>query len=117
LDRSETLSHMGRATAEMGDLERSMSLFEQAIGTASSRREPYFFKGMALLKKAYLDEAVVEFERCLAVPADVKPDFHLNIDSIWTGALPQEALAFCQAQISEAKAKLAALKQSQEKMV
>jgi len=104
LDRSETLTHLGRATAELGDLEKAMGYFDQGIAAAPERREPYFFKALALIKKAHLDPAVLELDRCLAVPESKKPDFHLNIESIWNGSLPKEALEFCRAQIAEAKA-------------
>jgi hypothetical protein len=41
---------------------------------------------------------------CLAVPADSKPDYFLNLEAVWDGSLPNEALAFCMAEIEKAKA-------------
>lgn len=107
LDRSETLVHLGRATARLGDLEKSMGYFDQSIAAAPERREPHLFKAMALIGSSYLDQAVEELELCLAIPEAKKPDFHLNIESIWNGSLPKEALEFCHVQIAEAKALLA----------
>lgn len=55
--------------------------------------------------QARLDEAVVELWKCLWIPVEKKPDFHLNVESIWDGSLPREALEFCMAKIDEAKKK------------
>lgn len=107
LDRSETMVHVARCHGGIGVLEDAIPWFDKAAAEAPMRREPHYYKALALIKEAYLDQAVEALEACLSIPAAVKPDFYLNVENIWDGTYPREALQFCQEQISIAKARLA----------
>jgi len=106
LDRSETRVHIARAIAKRPDgLSEALAEFDRAIDEAPDRREPYVYKAVALVNVARVDEAIVEVKRCLAIPPEKRPDFHLNVESIWNGSFPAEILEFCEGQIAEAKKK------------
>lgn len=105
LDRSETRVHIARSMAKLGNLDQALLEYDRAVSEAPGRREPFMYKALALIGAAKLDQAVEVLEACLGIPADKKPDFHLNVEAIWDGSLPLEALDFCKAQIEEAKAK------------
>jgi glycosyltransferase involved in cell wall biosynthesis len=106
LDRSETMIHMARCHSSIGVLFDALKYFDMAIAEAPMRRETYYYKSLALIKEAQLDQAIEALEQCLAIPEKEKPDFYLNIENIWSGTYPNEALAFCRGQIEEAKKKL-----------
>jgi len=104
LDRSETRVHIARAIAKRpGGLEEALSEFDQATLEAPDRREPHVYKALALVNVARLDDAIVEVRRCLAIPVEKKPNFHLNVESIWNGSFPGEILEFCEKEIHAAK--------------
>jgi glycosyltransferase involved in cell wall biosynthesis len=104
MDRSETLVLVGRCYSNMGRYDMAEPFFEDAIQEAPERREIYYHKALALIKALQLEEAQQTIEKCLEIPATAKPDFHLNVESIWNGTQPQEILAFCKSTIAEAKA-------------
>lgn len=106
LDRSETMIHVARCHAGIGVLADAIEYFDRAIAEAPERREPHYYKALALIKEAYLDQAIEALEACLAIPSSMKPDFYLNVENVWDGTYPQEALDFCRSQIAEAKRKL-----------
>jgi tetratricopeptide (TPR) repeat protein len=104
LDRSETHVHIARCLTHLeGRLAEALEEFDFAHQEAPARREPLMYKALALINVARLDEAVVELNKCLEIPVSGKPEFHLNVEAIWNGSLPKEALEFCQTQIGEAK--------------
>jgi glycosyltransferase involved in cell wall biosynthesis len=107
LDRSETMIHLARCHAGIGVLFDAVKYFDLAIAEAPMRREAHYYKALALIKEAQVDQAIEVLEQCLAIPESAKPDFHLNIENIWSGQYPNEALAFCRGQVDEAKKKLA----------
>jgi glycosyltransferase involved in cell wall biosynthesis len=106
LDRSEVSVYIGKAHAKLSEHDAALESFDRAIGLSPGRREPYYWKAVRLIDLGRLDEALIELERCLAVPAGSMPEFHLNIEDIWNGKLPEEAIAFCKSEIETAKAKL-----------
>lgn len=112
LDRSETLVHMARCYSGIGVLDDAKRHFDLAIAAAPERREPLYFSAIAVIKDARtiadLREAMDLLNRCMAIPESMKPDFHLNIENVWDGTYPKEALRFCEAQIAETKKKLEA---------
>lgn len=104
LDRSETRVHIARCLAHLpGRLEEALKEFDFACVEAPARREPRMYKALALINVARLDEAMAELKNCLEIPISGKPDFHLNVEAIWDGSLPKEAMEFCMAQVAEAK--------------
>lgn len=116
LDHSETLLHMARCYSGIGVLEDALKYFDRAIETYPTRREPYYFKGVAIVKEARtvldLEKAVAAFKACMAIPYASKPDFHLNIENVWDGTYPKEGIEFCEAQIRDANRKLEEMKKS-----
>lgn len=110
LDRSETLVHMARCYSGIGVLEDAIKHFDLAITEAPMRREPHYFRAVAIIKDARtiadLERAIESLKACMAIPASMKPDFHLNLENCWDGTYPKEALEFCEAQISATKKKL-----------
>lgn len=101
LDRSETLIHMARCCSNIGVLSEALKHFDLAIAEAPLRREIYYFKGVSLIKAARPDLAIPVLEQCLAIPAGAKPDFYLNIENVWDGTYPKEALDFCKKTVEE----------------
>jgi len=108
LDRSETLVHIALSHAMQGRYEEAVQRFDEAEAIAPERREILYHKGVALIKGCYLDQAVEALEKCLTIPVNVQPEFHLNLAAVWDGSAVHEALDFAKAQITEAKARLAA---------
>lgn len=108
LDRSEVLMHMGRCQSNMGRLDDALKWFDRAVDTAPERREPHFYRAVALIKGRRLEHAILSLETCLAIPVASKPEFFLNEEKVWDGIKPTEAVLFCRQQIAEAKAKLEA---------
>lgn len=106
LDRSEVSVYIGKARAKLREHDAALEAFDRAIGLAPGRREPYYWKAVRLIDLGRLDEALVELERAQDIPASAIPEFHLNIQDIWNGKLPEEAMAFCRGEIASAKAKL-----------
>jgi glycosyltransferase involved in cell wall biosynthesis len=106
LDLSETLVHLARAYDKIGNNNAASEAFERAIVAAPERREPRFYKAVALMKIGRCDEAIMVLESCLAIPESKKPEFHLNVDAIWDGSLPREAIEACLADIEDAKQRL-----------
>lgn len=101
LDRSEVFMNVARCYAAIGDPIEAHRNFDRAISEAPIRREPVYFKGMAFIKAARPDLAIPYFEQCLAIPVAAKPDFYLNIERIWDGQYPTEALKFCKETVEE----------------
>ncbi len=116
LDRCETLMHMARSYSGIGVLKDALRYFDLAIKEAPMRREPFYFKGLALLKDARtipdVENAKTCFKDCMAIPRGAKPEFHLNVENIWDDTYPKEALEFCEVQIQEAHRKLEEMKKS-----
>ncbi len=116
LDHSETLLHMARCHSGIGVLDEALKYFNRSIEAYPTRREPFYFKGLALVKEARtvqdLERAVEVFKKCLEIPENLKPDFHLNIQNCWDGTYPKEALEFCENQIAEANRKLEEMKKA-----
>lgn len=104
LDRSETYVHLGRCYSNMGIHDQARSNFDLATHEAPMRRECYYFKAIALIKEARPDLAIQVLEACLAIPEGSKPDFYLNLDRVWDGQYPQEALDFCKKTVQEHEA-------------
>jgi glycosyltransferase involved in cell wall biosynthesis len=100
-DRSETMVHLARCFDRSGIHEEALQKFDQAIEEAPVRRESYYYKALSLIKAGRPDLAIPVLEKCLSIPAGAKPDFHLNIDRVWTGEYPQEALDFCVKTVEE----------------
>lgn len=101
LDRSETLLHMARCHQEIGVHLEAIRHFDLAIAEAPIRRECYYFKALATIKEGHPDAAIPILEACLAIPEGAKPDFYLNLDRVWDGTYPKEALQFCQNTMAE----------------
>lgn len=101
LDRSETLTHVARCYSGIGVLADALRHFDLAVAEAPSRREPLYFKAIALIKEAHPDQAIPVLERCLSIPEAAKPDFYLNIERVWDGQYPNEALKFCRDTVEE----------------
>lgn len=114
LDRSETYVHMARCHSGIGVLEDAKRYFDLAIAEAPERREPLYFAAIAVIKDARtiadLKAAVDLLQRCMAIPVSSKPDFHLNIENVWDGTYPKEALNFCEGQIAATNKKLEEMK-------
>lgn len=113
MDRSETLIHLARCYSNMGRYDMAEQYFVEAEEIAPERREIYYHKAVSLVKVMRLEEAIQTVEKCLAIPATAKPDYHLNIAGVWDGSAPQEVLEFCQKTISEAKAEFERRKTAQ----
>lgn len=107
LDQSETHVHLALCHAMCGRYDEAVSHFDQAEAIAPERREILYHRAVALIKGCYLDQAVEALEKCLRIPVAAKPDYHLNLESVWNGTAVREALDFCRKQIAEAKAKYA----------
>jgi glycosyltransferase involved in cell wall biosynthesis len=107
LERSEAETLSGRCHSQMGRLDEALKSFDRAVEAAPERREPHFYRASALIKARRLEPAIASLEACLAIPEASKPDFYLNRNDIWDGSMPREAIAFCRAQLEEAKAKFA----------
>lgn len=117
LDRSETLIHVGLALGNLDRYEESIQAFDDAQKIAPERREVLYHMGVVFVKGRSPEQAVEAFEKCLAIPVSSKPDFYLNVESVWDGSAVLEALAFARKQVAEGKAawaKLQAEKQRQQ---
>ncbi len=101
LDRSETMVHLARCLDNSGVHEEALQKFDEAVLEAPVRRELYYYKALSLIKVGRPDLAIPVLEKCLSIPLQAKPDFHLNIDRVWTGEYPQEALDFCRKTVEE----------------
>ena len=110
LDRSETFVHLARCHSGIGVLDEALKHFDLAIAEAPNRREPHYFKALAIIKEARtvpdLERAIEALQSCMAISKTLKPDFYLNIENCWDDTYPKEALEFCCGQIAEAKKKL-----------
>lgn len=109
LDRSETLVHVGLALGNLARYQESIEAFEEAEKIAPDRREILYHKGVVFIQGRSPEQAVEALEKCLSIPVSSKPDFYLNVESIWNGTRVQEAIDFAKKQIAEGKAAWAAL--------
>lgn len=105
LDRSETLIHLARCYGNIGVPDEAQRHFDLAIAEAPMRRESFYFKAMGLIKQARPDLAISVLEQCMAIPVGSKPDFYLNLENVWDGTYPNEALEFCRKTVAEHVAK------------
>ncbi len=116
LDRSETFVHIARCHSGIGVLKDALKYFDLATKEAPLRREPHYFRALAIIKDARavndLKDATASLKSCMAIPRGAKPDFHLNVENIWDDTYPKEALEFCEGQIQEANRKLEEMKKS-----
>lgn len=104
LDRSETLVHVALCHGMAERYHESIEKFEEAEKVAPERREILYHKGVVFMKGRSPEQAIEAFEKCLTIPVESKPDFHLNVDSIWEGTPVREAIVHCRKVADEAKA-------------
>jgi glycosyltransferase involved in cell wall biosynthesis len=107
-DLSECMSNLAKAKDKLGLKEEALAQFDKAIMVAPGRREPRYFKAVSLIAACRLDEAIDCLEACLEIKREEAPSYYLNVEAIWSGELPNEALKFCEEQIKEAKARVKA---------
>lgn len=116
-DRSETLMHIARCHSGIGVLEDALKYFDLAVREAPDRREPHYFRGMAILKEARTPDDVrnarESFLAAERISYSAKPDYYLNVENIWDGTYTSEAIQFCTEQLRQADEKLAGMKKSQ----